>query len=298
SPMTPTGWPTCSAPMSGTRCRPSPAGSADGRPFSTTTSAAPSPARTRRCRPRPTATRPWPCTRVMTGARSGHTASTWSSRQPARSPVSSSSSTRRCSPRSAWRPRCPGVPREPSPDQGRPLLVFVAGRRERVLLGRLAELALVDLAEELGALLLVHLVQPRVLRVRRRVGRGRHLVGVVGVEARRDAFLFGELGQLVVVKALRRTAVLAPGPVELRGELVLVRVLFPSCHHGLPHSSSALLITPACHDRGRPNRAPVASGLPEADPQAGAAEHPDEPHDGGGGARGHTGDGHHGGKQE
>src|ERR1700761_4093535 len=115
-------------------------------------------------------------------------------------------------------------------------LFVVAGRREGILLAWLPELAVLDLAAELGALLLVYLGLADVLGDRRRVGSGRYFVRVVVVKAGRDALFFGKLRELVVVEALRRPAVLTPVPVKLRGELVWV----PSCHRTLPRSSSGI----------------------------------------------------------
>src|ERR1700761_3678982 len=115
-------------------------------------------------------------------------------------------------------------------------LFVVAGRREGILVAWLPEFAVLDLAAEFGALLLVHLGLADVLADRRGVGRGRHFVRVVVVKAGRDALFFGEFRELVVVEALRRPAVLAPVPVKLRGELVLVS----SCHRTLPRSLSGI----------------------------------------------------------
>src|ERR1700759_1717245 len=105
---------------------------------------------------------------------------------------------------------------------GKAALFVVAGRREGILLAWLPELAVLDLAAELGALLLVHLGLADVLGDRRRVGSGRYFVRGVVVKAGRDAFFFGKLRELVVIEALRRPTVLTPVPVKLRGELVWV----------------------------------------------------------------------------
>jgi len=76
------------------------------------------------------------------------------------------------------------------------------------------QLALVQLVADLRLGLLVDLRLADVL-LGRLVGGRRHLVRVVGVDARLDPLLLGEPGQLVIVQALRRAAVLAPVAVEL-----------------------------------------------------------------------------------
>ena len=50
----------------------------------------------------------------------------------------------------------------------------------------------------------------------------RHLVGVVGIEPGGDPLFLGEAGELVVVKALRRTCVLVTVPVESLSEVILL----------------------------------------------------------------------------
>src|ERR1700722_8847875 len=112
---------------------------------------------------------------------------------------------------------------------GRPgALVLVPGRRERVTIARVPELAHVDLAAELRSLLLVGFRLADAHRLRRRVRCGRHLIGIEVVKARLDALLLGELGEPVVVQALRGAAMLVAVPVELRAVLVLVRASW--CH--------------------------------------------------------------------
>jgi len=84
------------------------------------------------------------------------------------------------------------------------------------------QLALVFLAAELGPLFLPVLVLGDVLRLRRGVGGRRHLVRVVGIEPGGDPLFLGELGELVVIEALRRAPVLAAVPVEPLGEVILL----------------------------------------------------------------------------
>src|ERR1700722_7731135 len=112
--------------------------------------------------------------------------------------------------------------------------VVVPGGRERVLFVDGVQLALVFLAADLGPFLLVHLGLPDVIGQRRGVGGGRHLVRVVGVDARLDAPLLGAPVQLVGVQAVDLAAVLPPVPVEPLGELIselawLVYVLIRHC---------------------------------------------------------------------
>ena len=70
-------------------------------------------------------------------------------------------------------------------------------------------LAQVDLAPDLGPLLLVHLALGDVLLERRRVGSRRYLIGVVGIQAGVDPLFLCEPGELVLVKARGGAAVLA-----------------------------------------------------------------------------------------
>jgi hypothetical protein len=110
---------------------------------------------------------------------------------------------------------------------------FVAGRRERVALALDQELVLVVLAVDLGPLLLVHLGLGDVLGLRRGVGGRRHLIGVVGVQARRDPLFLGQAGEPVVVDALGRAAVLATVPVEPLGKLARILLRHrASCRFG------------------------------------------------------------------
>src|SRR5215468_3887207 len=96
---------------------------------------------------------------------------------------------------------------------------LVAGRRERVLFVDRVEFALLVLPDELGPRLLVLLALADV-GLRWRVRGRRHLVRVVVVNARRDALLLGEAGQLVFVEAVYLAAVLPAVPVEPFGELL------------------------------------------------------------------------------
>ena len=61
---------------------------------------------------------------------------------------------------------------------------------------------------------------PDVFGQRRRVRGGRHLIRVVGVDARLDALFLGEPVQLVGIQAVDLAAVLPPVPVEPLGELI------------------------------------------------------------------------------
>jgi hypothetical protein len=95
----------------------------------------------------------------------------------------------------------------------------VVRRRDLVALSLDLQLALVELASDLGPLLLVYLGLGDILR-RRRVRRGRHLVGVVIIDSGRYPFLLGQAGKLIVIKVCRLAAMLTPVPVELLGWLV------------------------------------------------------------------------------
>src|SRR5580704_3974797 len=94
------------------------------------------------------------------------------------------------------------------------VLVVVPGGRERVVLVDGVYLALVLLAADLGLFLPVLVGLPDVLGQRRRVRGGRHLIRVVGVDARLDPLLLGEPVELVGVQAVDLAAVLTPIPVE------------------------------------------------------------------------------------
>src|SRR5580704_5091417 len=100
------------------------------------------------------------------------------------------------------------------------VLVLVAGGRERVVLVDGVYLALVLLAADLGLFLPVLVGLLDVLGQRRRVRGGRHLVRVVGFDARLDALLLGEPVELVGVQAVDLAAVLPPVPVEPLRELI------------------------------------------------------------------------------
>jgi hypothetical protein len=117
-----------------------------------------------------------------------------------------------------------------------------------VLLVDRVELALLVLPGELGPRLLVLLALGDV-GLRRRVGGRRHLVRVIVVHAGRDALLFGQAGQLVLVETVYLAAVLLPVPmkplVELPGEVsgllgILLRLARILLRHraswGLPRS--------------------------------------------------------------
>src|SRR5215475_13220848 len=103
--------------------------------------------------------------------------------------------------------------------------LVVARRREAGPLALDLELALVVLAADLGAGLLVFIAL-RDVRRRRLVGRRRNLVGVVVVEPGLDPLLLGQAGQLVVVEALQLAGMLTAVAVELLRRLVWVLL----CH--------------------------------------------------------------------
>jgi hypothetical protein len=92
-------------------------------------------------------------------------------------------------------------------------------RRDLVALSLDLQLALVELAPDLGPLLLIYLALGDILRWRR-VGRGRHLVGVVIIDPGRYPFFLGQARKLIVIKVARLAAMLTPIPVELFGWLV------------------------------------------------------------------------------
>jgi hypothetical protein len=94
------------------------------------------------------------------------------------------------------------------------------GRRELLALAFDQELVLVFFPPDFGPLLLVLLGVADVGVQWRGIGGRRDLVRVIIVQARLDAFLFGLVGELVVVKVLRRTTMLAAIPAELLGRLV------------------------------------------------------------------------------
>jgi hypothetical protein len=101
------------------------------------------------------------------------------------------------------------------------LAVVVAGGRERVVgvEGREFACGLFPVDLGLGVLVLGALPDVRLLgrdAGRQRVGGGRHLVGVEGVQPRVDALVLGHLVERVLVEALRSTTMLTTVPVKLR----------------------------------------------------------------------------------
>src|SRR6202041_2187098 len=105
------------------------------------------------------------------------------------------------------KPMSVSLPGFPAVLPERALLPVVVGGRELLALTFDQELVLVVLVADLGArfLELVGLADVELLR---RVGRGRPLVRVEGVDACLDALLLGQPGQLVVVDTVRAAAVL------------------------------------------------------------------------------------------
>src|SRR6185312_10928387 len=83
------------------------------------------------------------------------------------------------------------------------------------------QLILVVFAADLGPCLLED-VRPGDVRLRRRIGRRRHLVRVVVVEPGLDPLLLGQPGKLVIIEAPGNAAVLTAVAVKLLGRLLWV----------------------------------------------------------------------------
>jgi len=95
----------------------------------------------------------------------------------------------------------------------------VVRRRERVSLTLDLQFIFVELAADLGPLLLIYVGLSNI-PPRRRVARRRHLVRVVIVNPGRYPLLLGQAGKPVVIDVLRNAAVLMAVAAELLGRLV------------------------------------------------------------------------------